>query len=82
MVILKVFDAMLMLPFASVTAPAATEIEAVPPKGPVAVYVRVRVVPLVVRLDSDPRVTLKSESTKSLTLSLNVAVTVHVLPAA
>jgi hypothetical protein len=36
-VTLKVFDAMLVLPFASVIAPAATDIALVPPMGPVAV---------------------------------------------
>jgi hypothetical protein len=36
-VTLKVFDALLVLPFASVIAPAATDIALVPPMGPVAV---------------------------------------------
>jgi hypothetical protein len=33
----NVFDAVLVLPFASVIAPAATDIALVPPMGPVAV---------------------------------------------
>ena len=81
-VTLKVFDAMLVLPFASVIAPAATDIALVPAMGPVAVYVTVREVPVVVRPESEPRETVKSESTRSLTLSLKVMVILHVVPEA
>jgi hypothetical protein len=78
----RVFDATLVLPFVSVIALAATDIALVPPMGPVAVYVTVREVPVVVRPEREPRVTLKSASTRSLTLSLSVMVILHVVPAA
>lgn len=78
--IFNVFETMLVLPFASVKAPAAIEIKAVPAVGPAAVYVTVREVPDVVRPESEPRVTFKSASSKSVTASLNVMVMLHVEP--
>jgi hypothetical protein len=81
-VIFKVFDAMLVLPFASVIAPAAIDIALVPPMGPVAVYVTVREVPVVVSPESEPRVTLRSAINRSATSSLSVMVMLHVVPAA
>lgn len=81
-VTVNVLDAVLVLPLASVIAPVATDIALVPPNGPVAVKVTVREVPVVVRPEREPRVTLKSASTRSLTLSLSVMVMLHVVPAA
>lgn len=52
----------------------------VPASAPAAVKVTVRVVPEVVRPDSEPRVTVKSESVRSATLSLSEIVTVQVCP--
>ena len=79
--ILNVFDAVLLLPVASVIAFAGTETVPVPPVAPDAVNIMVREVPEVVSADKVPRVALKSESVRSLTSSLNVIVTVHVLSA-
>jgi hypothetical protein len=79
---LSEFDAVLVLPFASVTASATTATEPVPATAPEVVSVTVRVVPVVVNPLSDPRVVVKSESAKSVTLSLIVMVMVHVEPAA
>ena len=77
--ILSEFDAVLVLPFASVTASATTATEPVPATAPDVVSVTVRVVPVVVNPLSDPRVVVKSESVKSVTLSLSVMVMVHVM---
>ena len=79
--ILNVFDAVLVLPVASVIASAVTEIDPLPPAAPDAVNVMVRDVPEVVSADSVPRVAVKSESARSLTSSPNATVIVHVLPA-
>ncbi len=80
--ILNVFDAVLLLPVASVIAFAGTETVPFPPIAPDAVNVMVRDVPEVVSVDSVPRVVVKSDSARSLTSSLNVIVTVQVLPVA
>jgi hypothetical protein len=79
-VTLRVFDAVLALPAASLNAPAATEM--VPePEVPEVVYVAVRVVPLVVSPEIEPRDTVKSAATRSVTSSLKVIVMVQVVPA-
>ena len=76
---LKVFDTVFELPAASVKAPAATEM--VPePELPEVVYVAVRVVPLVVSPEIEPRDTVKSAATRSVTSSLSVIVIVQVAP--
>jgi hypothetical protein len=80
--IFNVFDAVLLLPVASVIAFAGIETVPLPPVAPDAVNATVREVPEVVSADSVPRVAVKSESVRSLTSSLNVIVTVQVLPAA
>lgn len=79
---LREFDATLLFPVESVNVFAATETEPVPPVGPVAVNVMVRVVPDVVSADNLPRVAEKSARTRSATSSLSVTVMVHVAPAA
>jgi hypothetical protein len=76
------FEAALPLPFAPVNASCATLTFALPASAPAAVKVTVRVVPLAVSADNEPRDTAKSASAKSLTDSLNVIVIVHVDPAA
>jgi hypothetical protein len=70
--ILSVFDAMLAFPFASVNASAATETVPVPPVAPDAVKVTVLVSPDGESEESDPRMTIKSDTDKSLTSSLSV----------
>jgi hypothetical protein len=82
MVMLRAVDAMLVLPAASDNASAITATSPTPPRFPDAVNVTVRVVPLVVRLESEPRVAVKSSSVKSVTLSLRVMVMLHVVLAA
>ena len=77
---LKVLDTVFELPAMSVNAPDATEMVA-EPEVPEVVYVAVRVVPLVVSPESEPRDTVKSAATRSVTSSLKVIVMVHVVPA-
>ena len=75
----KVFDTVFELPAASVKAPATTEM--VPESElPEVVYVAVRVVPLVVSPEIEPRDTVKSAATRSVTSSLSVIVMVQVAP--
>ena len=80
--ILNVFEAALLLPVASVIEFAGAETVPFPPIAPDAVNVMLREVPEVVSADRVPRVAVKSESARSLTSSLNVIVTVQVLPVA
>jgi hypothetical protein len=70
------------LPFAPTNESCATPTFAVPVSAPAAVNVTVRVVPLVVSADNEPRDTEKSASVRSLTDSLNVIVIEQVEPAA
>jgi hypothetical protein len=80
--ILREADEVLLLPEESVIELDATDTEPVPPVGPVGVYVTVLDVPEVVSDDNVPRVAVKSERARSVTLSLNVMVMVHAVPAA
>jgi hypothetical protein len=79
-VMLREFDAALVLPLESVTASDTTATDPVPAMAPDAVNVTVREVPDVVRFESVPRVTVKSSKVKSMTLSLRVIVMLHVEP--
>lgn len=76
----RVEDASFVKPLAPVNDDAWTCIDPVPASTPAAVKVTVRVVPEVVRLDSEPRVTVKSDSVRSVTLSLSSTVIVQVCP--
>ena len=80
--ILNVFEAALLLPAASVIAFAGTETVPFPPVAPDAVNSMLRDVPEVVSADSVPRVTVKSESARSLTSSPKATVIVQEVPAA
>ena len=62
--------------------PAAIEMLALLASVVAAVNVTVREVPVVDRPERNPRVTVKSEIVKSLTLSVNVMVREQVAPAA
>jgi hypothetical protein len=81
-VMLSALEATFVLPAASDNASATTATSPTPPRFPDAVNVTVRVVPVVVKLDSEPRVAVKSSSVKSVTLSLSVMVMLHVALAA
>lgn len=76
----RVLETELKLPFESVKESAAMRTDPVPETALAAVNVTVRLVPEVERFDSVPRVTVKSPSARSLTLSLNAMVMVHVSP--
>ena len=78
----NVLLAVFALPAASPKVFAATLIDPEPDNGPDVVSVTVLEVPVVVREESCPRDTVKSEIVRSATLSFKVIVIVQVLPAA
>ena len=82
MVMVSVFEAALVFPLLSVIDPAATRTDPFELSEPAGVNETVRVRPEAVSEDNVPRVVLKSESVRSLTLSLNVMVIVQDVPAA
>lgn len=75
-------EAVFELPAASVNEPELTDTLPVPAVAPVTVKVAVRLVPEVVRFESEPRERVKSPTTRSVTSSLNVIVIVQLAPEA